>query len=184
MTILAAHLECLGLDHIFAHRQRKTAPPGVPRPVGPHLGQLALASFSNRRLSAATSRFHLDYHLRQQFLALLLGVGIDVSGLFPPIGPLYSIPSVPSVALALGLAQIAAPPVPAFPSLWLEAGHCMADLCLGHICRWGLLGNALVDLHRRRFLHIVSNMGIAVQGRGAGYMAYNGGQGLDVHPLL
>ena len=46
------------------------------------------------------------------------------------------------------------------------------------------LRNGPVDFCRRRLLHFVGDMGVDIQCRGAGDVADNGGQGLDVHPVF
>ena len=74
-------------------------------------------------------------------------------------------------------ACLSAPPLPC-----LEGGHrslfrlflLLRDLCLG---------DAPVDLHRRLLPHLVGDMGVGVQRGGAGHMAQDGGQRLDVHPI-
>ena len=46
-----------------------------------------------------------------------------------------------------------------------------------HLC------DAPVDFHRRFLPHLISDMGVSVQGGRTGYMAKDGGQRLDVHPV-
>ena len=79
-----------------------------------------------------------------------------------------------------GLRHSACLSAPSLPCL--EGGHgslfrlflLFCDLCLG---------DALVDLHRCFLPHLVSDMGVSVQRGGAGHMAQDSGQRLDVHPV-
>ena len=58
--------------------------------------------------------------------------------------------------------------------LWLDSG---CDLLHLRLC------DALVDLHRCPLAHLVGDMRVGVHGGGAGYMAQDGGQRLDVHSM-
>ena len=43
--------------------------------------------------------------------------------------------------------------------------------------------NTLVNLHRYPLAHLVGDMRVGIQGGCAGYMAQDGGQRLDIHPM-
>ena len=77
-----------------------------------------------------------------------------------------------------GLRHSACLPTPTFPHL--EGGHSalLGPLLLGFdFC----FGDSLVDFHRRSLPHIVGDMGVSIQRGGAGHMAQDSGQRLDVH---
>ena len=79
-----------------------------------------------------------------------------------------------------GLRHSACLSAPSFPRL--EGGHgaILVPLILWLDFR---LGDTPVDLHRRFLPHLVSNMGVGVQRGGAGHMAQDGGQRLNVHSV-
>ena len=85
--------------------------------------------------------------------------------------------ALPDAQIFLVSACLSAPPFPC-----LEGGHCSLFRLFFLLCNLRL-GDALVDLHRRFLPHLVSDMGVGIQRGGAGHMAQDGGQRLNIHSI-
>ena len=126
-------------------------------------------------------RLHLPDQGGQFFLALRLGFGVDIPCHAPTVddGGVAALPQVgvdPADAAGARLAPLAF----VGPE---GAGRQFLGRSLPLFPRLGL-ADAPVDLVRRALPHGVGDVGVGVQGGGAGYMADDGAQSLDVHPVL
>jgi len=167
------------VDHITSHRQRKTAHWGASS--GQRLLLACFSSTSQPLLFCGDFRFHLSYHLCQQFFALGLAVGIDISGVLFTVRPDGGVAPFPEAFIDLSDASCASLAALSFVSLE-GAGDGFLRYC---VCFWLWLSfaNALVNFCRRCFPHLVRDMGVYVQRSAAGHVANDGGEGLDIHPV-
>ena len=115
--------------------------------------------------------FHLCDQCRQLLFTLRFRGSVDVSGyaFAVDLGGVASLPEV-----VVDLAHTAGSWLSIFAFHRLEGGGCglPAGSCVG---RWLHPGNAPVDAVSGSLAHFIADMGVDVQGRGAGHMAYDGG---------
>lgn len=149
---------------------------------------LHLVFYSN--LFSGDFRFHLGNHLRQQFFAFLLAVGIDIPGVPPAIGPFWGEPTLPKVVVKAGYAARSG--LADFALIWIKSGPMarfsgLAGYTLAGVdsrCTRLAFGNAPIDLHCRRPPHIIGDVGVDVQRGAAGDVADDGGQRFHVHAMF
>lgn len=140
------------------------------------------SSLPSSRLGTQSGQsfFYLFNQLRQFLLALFLAVSVDVPGHPLPVD-LGRVPPLPEVISDLRHASSTWIAVLALDRLEGGAGGLFLDRRIWPRFR---LDDGAVDLCRRRLPHSVGDMGVDIQCRGAGDVPDDGGQGLDVHPVL
>ena len=125
-------------------------------------------------------RLHLQDQLRQFLLTFLPGVGVDIPGVLFPIRPHWGVSALPKIIF--DLLEIACSWSAPFRLIWYEGFPFIGFLLqfLGQLS----LGDALVDADRRILLHLISDVGVDVQGSPGGDVPNDGGQRFDVHAVF
>ena len=167
-------------DHRTSHRQEKDGPPRARRPRRP---VCSTCRFLLLRLlfSGGDLRLRFPDQFCQLFLALCLRFRVDVPGHALAIDD-GGVTALPQVVIDLANASGAW-----FAPLSLTGLEGTGDGFLGHELLSGFRFGSPdppVDFVRRALPHGVGDVGVGVQGGGAGHMADDGAQGLDVHAML
>ena len=122
-------------------------------------------------------RFHLQDQYLQLLLALLAGLGIDISGVFLAVRPHWRVAALPEMFPQLADAPGSRPAPGRL--------HRHKVLLCGFVCLFqhGLhfrLGDTLVDVQRRFPPHLIGDVGIGIQGCGRGDISDKGGERLYI----
>lgn len=127
-------------------------------------------------------RFHLLDQVCQQCLTFPSGLSVHIAGVFFAIWPDGGVAALPQ--MVVDLADTAGAWLAALALVGLKgAGGGFAGRSFSGV-RGGVSSNPLIDFCRCGALHLVGDMGVDVQGSGAGHMADDGGEGLDIHAVL